>query len=189
MNPLERAQILHAQADALIAELRLAEIFAPHGGLFRTGSYLLDLLAYPDLDLYVPPMSVAQIFAAGSQIVSHPLVRHFTFDKNSLADLPGGLFFRPIVHFGDWERPWKIDIWSIEQDIIDAKLSEVQRLRALLTPELRALILNFKDSVLTTEGRTPVLSGYRIYCAVLDEGLRQPEAIRAYLRQHGIPGV
>lgn len=186
MDPLERAALLKTQADFLLSELRLAERFAHCGGIYPTGSYFMDLLVYPDIDIYIPKISIPEIFAALLPIAEHPLVEQLVFDKMALPDLPGGLYCKPRIRYGDWERPWKMDIWFVDRHIIETKMHEMQRLRARLTPELRECIIQYKLTLINDEFRTPPFSGYFIYKAVLDEGLEEPEQIRGYLVENGI---
>ena len=50
----------------------------------------------------------------------------------------------------------------------------------------REVILLAKDALITPGGRTPSFSGYPIYCAVLDEGLRELDDIKDYIEAHGV---
>jgi hypothetical protein len=113
-------------------------------------------------------------------------VSQLVYEPSRDPDLPGGLYLKTRVAQGDWGRPWKIDIWFLDDITIERKLGDMLRFHARLTPALRALILNYKQSILTPELRTPMGSGYWIYRAVLDDGLRDFKDISAYLRSHDI---
>jgi len=63
------------------------------------------------------------------------------------------------------------------------------RIRAALNDDSRRIILEIKHALLTSEGRTPMLSGLRIYEAVLFRGLRTVEQVRPYLKSRGVAGV
>jgi hypothetical protein len=72
--------------------------------------------------------------------------------------LPKGGYW--CFHLIDGEKAeWKVDLWSVP----------------------RVFILK-----ITPAGRTPPLSGYPIYCAVLDEGLTEMEDIKDYIPAHGV---
>ena len=186
LSPLERAERLRQEAEWVMGTVRLREVFAPYGEVCVAGSCFLDLMAYPDIDVYVPPLSVEQLFRAGAQMAECPLVTHMNFEKGTLPDLPGGLYLKPRIQYGDWGRPWKIDIWSVRQDIIQVKMSELQQFKAALTPELREQILSYKNAILTADKRTPMYSGYFIYKAFLEEGVRDFQEVTRYLTEHGI---
>ena len=145
MNVIERARSLRAEANSVMEHVELAAIFEPYGGIFPTGSYLLDLMMYPDIDVYVPPMTIEQIFTAGARLAACPLVHEVIFSKTDLPNLPGGLYLKPRIDYGNWGRPWKIDIWSIDWDLIDEKLAEMGRIAAALTPELGERILDISS--------------------------------------------
>jgi hypothetical protein len=114
------------------------------------------------------------------------LVQQVVFEKGDLPSLPGGLYLKVRVEYGDWGRPWKLDIWSIHTALIEEKQHEMERLRQKMTPEFRKQIILYKDSLITTENRTPMFSGYFIYRAFLDEGLSDPIQVTQYLVKQGI---
>jgi hypothetical protein len=187
IEPLQRAALLKTEADRLLEHLGLAEMLQRASGRVDfTGSYLLDMMAYPDIDVMAGRASIEQVFAVGAQLARRPGVIELVFQPSRDPDLPGGLYLKPRVAWGDWGRPWKIDIWFLEEVIIERKLSEMRRFQAGLTPELRSLILSYKQSILTAERRTPMGSGYWIYRAVLEDGLRGFDELSAYLRAHQV---
>ena len=55
-----------------------------------------------------------------------------------------------------------------------------------MPPELREMVVDYKLSILTDEYKTPSFSGYYVYKAVFDRGMRDYGEITAYLRENGI---
>lgn len=188
MSPdlLERAACLQREAAELMQAIRLMEALQPTGEIFFTGSYFLDVMVYPDLDLYVPMTSIEKIFAAAGQMARHPIVTRVTFENEEHAILPGGLYLNLRVNLGDWGRLWKVDIWWLDETLIHEKIQVMQRFKQLLTPDLREQIIRYKASLITSLGRTPQFSGYFVYKAFLEEGLRDPADVSAYLVANGI---
>jgi len=166
--------------------IRLMEALQSSGEVFLTGSYFLDLMVYPDLDLYVSMTSIANIFAAAGQMASSDRVIRVTFENEEHSILPGGLYLNLRVNIGDWGRPWKVDIWWLDKKLIQEKKEIMQRFKQLLTPDLREQIIRYKASLINSAGRTPQFSGYFVYKAFLDEGLRDPAEITGYLVANGI---
>ncbi len=185
-DPVERSRRLREEADLVLAEVSLYSILSPYGQIVFTGSYFLDLMMYPDIDLYIPSVSITQLFEIGARLASAEKVFQVVFEKSTTPDLPGGLYLKPRIAYGDWGRPWKIDIWSLDDAVIEEKMRDMVRWREILTERLRAQILAYKYSVLTALHRTPMYSGYFICRAFLDEGLSDFGDVTRYLIDNGI---
>jgi len=187
MLPLERAAKLRQEADIVLGLIKLYDILRPYGKVFTTGSFFLDVMIYPDIDLYITKVNLEQLFHIGAQLARSEHVTQVVFEKTDDPVLmPEGLYLKPRVNYGDWGRLWKIDIWSLEETVIHEKMVDMRRFQAKMTPELRQQILNYKLSILTAQKRTPVYSGYYIYQAFLDKGLTNHESVTQYLVSNGI---
>jgi hypothetical protein len=186
MDALERANKLRQEADQIIQLVRLHEILMPSGEVFFTGSYLLDVMVYPDIDLYIPKVSIDQVFGFGAQFGRLDPVSQVVFERSNDPSLPDGLYLKLRVAAGEWERPWKIDIWSLDEAVIAQKIEPMTRFKQRMTPELREKIICYKMSIINSAHRTPMYSGYFTYKAILDEGITDPEEIRRYLIDNGI---
>jgi len=187
MLPLERATKLRQEADIVLGLIRLYDILRPYGKVFTTGSFFLDVMAYPDIDLYITKVNLEQLFHIGAQLARSELVTQVVFEKTDEPVLmPEGLYLKPRVNYGDWGRPWKIDIWSLEESVILEKMVDMRRFQAKMTPELRQQILDYKLSLLTSQKRTPKYSGYYTYRAFLDIGLTDYASVTQYLVLNGI---
>jgi hypothetical protein len=185
-DPLERSAALRQEADFILQEVRLHEILGPYGRIVPTGSYYLDIMIYPDIDLYISKVSIAELFAIGGQLATCDMVYQVVFEKSRTAGLPGGLYLKPRIEYGQWGRPWKIDIWSLDDKVIDQKMVDMLRFKQKMTAEVKERILRYKYSILTASHRTPMYSGYYICRAFIDEGLNDFEAVTHYLVEHGI---
>jgi hypothetical protein len=186
LDALDRARRLREEADLILRLLHFADVVGPYGRVVPTGSYYLDLMAYPDLDLYLSAVSVEQLFQIGARLAESPLVVQVVFERATEARLAGGLYLKPRIRYGDWGRPWKIDIWSLDDARIDELIEPMAGFKDKLTRELREQILRYKVSLLNSQFRTPKYSGYWIYRAFLDEGLADPRLVTDYLVAHGI---
>jgi hypothetical protein len=186
MTPIERSAKLKVEADELIREIKLHELTKHIGKMTPTGSYFLDLMMYPDIDLYLPPATPRQLFEIITHLVENNPVTRINFLNRGQGPLKEGLYVKPVIAVGEWDRPWKIDIWSVNQSVIDEKNAELNSYKTKMTPDQRELILNYKYAMLTPEGRTPMFSGIYIYRAVIDLGLQTFPDITKYLRDHSI---
>jgi len=187
MLPLERASLLRHEADVVMDLIGLHDILCKVAKVFPTGSYLLDVMVFPDIDLYISPVGIPLLFEIGAQIAHCELVTQVVFERSDdLILLPGGLYLKPRIRYGNWGRSWKIDIWSLDDDIISSKMAEMEHFCSRLTPELRQKIIEYKLSIMTAQLRPPAYSGYYIYKAFIDEGLVEFESVTRYLTGHGI---
>ncbi|OGO63507.1 MAG: hypothetical protein A2029_13275, partial [Chloroflexi bacterium RBG_19FT_COMBO_47_9] len=186
MLPLERAAKLRQEANIVLGLVRLYDILRLYGKVFPTGSFFLDVMAYPDIDLYLTKVNLEQLFHIGAKLARCNLVTQVVFEKtDDPVNLPNGLYLKLRMNYGDWGRPWKIDIWSLDEKVIMDKMTEMRHFQSRMTPELREQIINYKLSVMTTQKRTPVYSGYYVYRAFLDEGLTDSDGVTQYLISHG----
>lgn len=186
VDPLQRSARLKQEADFILQAVNLYAILQPYGRTTPTGSYYLDLMIYPDIDLYLSPLSVEALFAIGGQLATCEMVFQVVFEKSQTARLPGGLYLKPRIRYGEWGRPWKIDIWSLADESIDEKMAEIHRFKQAMTAEIREQIIRYKYAILTENQRTPMYSGYHICKAFIDEGLTDFQAVTAYLVEQGI---
>jgi hypothetical protein len=186
IDPLQRSARLKEEADFLLQAVNLYKILQPYGRITPTGSHYLDVMIYPDIDLYLSPVSVEELFAIGGQLAACDLVFQVVFEKSQTARLPGGLYLKPRIRYGEWGRLWKIDIWSLADELIDEKMAEIHRFKQAMTAEIREQIIRYKYTILTASQRTPMYSGYYICKAFIDEGLTDFQAVTDYLVEQGI---
>lgn len=186
LTPLERADKLKAEADQLLQDIQLEELCREIGKPMPTGSYFLDTMVYPDIDLYLPPATPTQLLKIGAYLAENHPVTRVNFLNGGSGPLKDALYIKPVIAAGDWERPWKIDIWAVEELFIAEKNAELLRFKEKMTPPLRELIIEYKYSILNEEYRTPMFSGYYVYQAVFDHSMRDYGEITAYLRENGI---
>lgn len=161
-------------------------LLSRYGRVVPTGSYYLDVMVYPDIDLYISEISIGDLFDIARQLAENESLRAIVFEKSDDASLPGGLYLKARVAYGNWGRPWKIDMWSLAEDVIEEKMRDMVYFKEKMTPELQEQIIEYKTSVLTRKGRTPMYSGYFIYKAVINEGISDPMQITKYLIKYGI---
>jgi hypothetical protein len=186
MNPIQRAARLRQEADRVLQEVGVPQILLPYGRVVPTGSYFLDVMVYPDVDLYLSKVSIEQLFQIGGKVAQSARVVQVVFERSRTPQLPGGLYLKARVGYGDWGRPWKIDIWSLDEALIEETMRPMHVFKARMTPSLREQIIRYKVSVLTAQHRTPMYSGYYIYKAFIEKGLSQPDEVTQYLVEHGI---
>ena len=186
MTASERSAALLKEADELLDFIRLRDYCACIGEIIPTGSYFLDLMMYPDVDLYLPMTTSENILAVAAQLLRLDCVQRITLQKGTEGDLKDGLYLKPVIERGNWERPWKIDIWSLPESVIQKKQAVLIDYKERMTAEHRDRILDFKLRLLTQEGRTPMFSGIHIYKAVIDHDVQDLGQVILFLKENGI---
>ena len=146
----------------------------------------MDLMMYPDVDLYLPPTTPESLLRVAVELSKYDCVKKMNYLRGGPGPLKEGLYLKPIVAHSNWGRPWKIDIWSLPTALIDKNQSELIELKSRMTSKHRTLILKLKHQLLNEEGRTPMFSGIFIYKAVIDHGLQELRAISQFLRDNDI---
>ena len=107
MGPEERARALRKEADEVLELIHLHKHCASIGPITPSGSYFMDLMMYPDIDIYLPPTSVQGMMALGARLAEYECVKELKLLKGwaEEEDLADGLYLKPVVAHGHWERP------------------------------------------------------------------------------------
>jgi hypothetical protein len=186
MNPEERSLILRQEADEVLDLIDLSRLAAPIGPLMPTGSYFMDLMMYPDIDIDLPLAAPEKLMGIGVELSKLECVKKLSFLRGKDGPLKGGFYLKPEIEYGDWGRLWKIDIWSFPAPILEKAQTEIADLKGRMTLAHRAIILDTKYRLLNDEGRTPMFSGIFIYRAVINLGMTEQAEIETYLTENGI---
>jgi len=113
---------LRSQADKMIAETRIMDVLAKHGQVSAIeGSYLYELMMYPDLDIgLIAEVVTKQDFAnLLSDLAAHPAVRGLSANDTisfnlSKRPMPKGYWIGIDIPFEN-DR-WGIDCWLQQTD-------------------------------------------------------------------------
>ena len=183
---------LQKEADALLKNKALWQVFSGKGKIHIAGSTYLDLLIFPDLDIYfetTETFNILEIFAqAAKNLIVIKEVTSIELEKDLHKrypkQVPEGLFLQYRINNGN--RLWKVDIWAVkDQNILNAKMKESAGFKAKMTPDQRKLILEAKYKLMLPFGRTPIGSSYLVYKAVLEKGLKTVDELITYVRDQG----
>ncbi len=189
----EVANELQKEAKDLLDIKSLWSSFISNGKIHVTGSTYLNLLVFPDLDVYYeifdPKINVIEIFAeAARHFIGMKEVTSFQLEKELNKrypnKVPEGIFFQ--YRFNNGKRLWKVDIWAIaDRKVLENKMLELKKFKEQMTEEQRKLILFTKHKLAKPFGRSPAFSSYLVYKAVLEKGINDVDQIIAYIRNQG----
>jgi hypothetical protein len=189
----KRAEELRVEATSLLDELPWIGQMRQLGSIRPVGSYALDLMAWPDLDLHwVLPenLPVEKAFSRLLEaLIPDPGWRKANF-RNFLGDFkpqwPRGLYLGCEVKSPCSDRIWKIDIWVQSSAVMEAGWRFLDDIAVRITPAKRRLILEAKQLLMGQEGRVPKMGSFYLYQAVCHEGLEDWMDIQRFLIDHGV---
>lgn len=192
-NPIDVADELEREANGIILDRGLDSVLRDHGKVFYKGSYFLNVMTWPDLDIDLvirpDPYSVDAFFELGKELAQFQGVWGMHF-RNCISHphdrLPKGLYWGMRMDRVDSDGHWKVDLWAVDEQCLEEDRAEAEHLLRTMDSDRRKLIIEVKHSLLTPEGRSPMLSSYHVYQAVLVKGLRKKKEIAVYLERQGV---
>ena len=162
----------------------IGTLFAGVGPPITTGSYVSGLMAWPELDVMVlggPDFSPDDVVALLGRAVSLPGLTGFDYRDERGDRSPTGERRDERYHVNVRLGEWRIDlsIWLYDDHI---NVTEWHReLAARITEEERLAVLRIKDVWHRRPEYPDEVSGLEIYTAVLEHGVRTPEAFGVWL--------
>jgi hypothetical protein len=167
------------QAAAAVVLPSLDPLFTGVGPPIVTGSFVSGLMVWPDLDVMVqagPDFTPHDVLAMLGRALSLPGLTGFDYlDERSM----------------DWRdqryhvvlalQEWRIDlsIWLNDDHVSATRFHEA--LKESLTAEQRITILRIKDEWHRRPEYPDEVSGFEVYTAVLDHGIRTPAEFGSWL--------
>lgn len=193
LTPLDIANKLHKEATQLIHQQQIIEILGQGAEVIFTGSYHLNLMAYPDIDIYLKVDEPQHLLAymgqiAATYIQNKDCIRVKVEKQYHIENpyLPKGLFLSLKFPNTAWKLPWKFDIWVLEDDYLQTMCAKTKKMEHVLTPEIRELIVNLKQRWMNEKGKMAAMASHTIYEAIFSHQLTQESDIVAFVLQQGI---
>ena len=180
MSLESRQTELQESARAVLASL------APLGPLMPTGSFVSGLMVWRDLDVMLlggPGFGPQDVLDLLGHVVRIPGVTAFHYTDEREARSPTGERRDERFHVAITLGEWRVDlsIWLYDDHASVTRFHT--ELAGRLTPEQRAAVLAIKDVWHRRPEYPDEISGFEIYQAVLDHGVRTPEEFAAHLGQ------
>lgn len=173
MDLIQKSEDLKKNAELVIGRTKINELLGKLGKVTFVGSYALDLLYRPDIDIFVQNKDCSRDKAV--EITKVFLDSGF-FQTVGFADWseqqpPNGVtgFYWELIYYGD-RYQWKFDIWyTAIEDIktIDVTRRIIEKLQN--NPNARQQILQLKDKYFDGVKYRDNMNGTKIYEQVLGE--------------------
>lgn len=170
---LKRSEKLQAQARAVVARLRVRELWEQVGTVYHVGSSRFGLMTARNIDfeVYVQRPDVRAGFAIMAEIAAVPEITGIQH-HNLLDTSDPGLYWR-VDYRAEDETLWDFDIWLVPFDHPHAGMADAfaTAMERVLTRESCLAILALKAALAARPGAEHVRS-IDIYRAALEGGVR-----------------
>jgi hypothetical protein len=176
------ADLIARQAELQAAGARMLDTIRPLlsdvGRPLVTGSFVSGLMVWPDLDVMVlaaPDFRPEDVLALLGRALALPGLTAFDY-----ADERGNgpdARYHVVLRVGEWRID--LSLW-LEHDHAGVTAYH-EGLRSSLSDELRLVILRIKDVWHRRPEYPDEVSGFEIYTAVLDHGVRTPAQFGEWL--------
>ena len=185
---------LQAEATQVLAELDLGRRFADVGPVLVVGSYLSGLMCWRDLDVCLlagEECSPSDVLELLKPMVKLPGFVGLTDRDERGERCPTGEARDERYHvpfdLDAGQGRWRIDLSVWLFDLHAHVAAWHTRLRDTITDEQRLAVLRIKDVWRRLPSYPDEVSGWEIYTAVLDDGIRIPEQFARWLVANGFP--
>jgi hypothetical protein len=186
---LRESEKVKAQATKILEESGVIEILQSYGEVKIGGSYALDTMLRPDIDLFVVTgkHDWEKVLQIQTKIMRTKYFREFDFvnwvdfeDKN--LETVKGYYFQPWVPKGG--QLWMIDIWLItpEYDETTKTTEHFKKLLEQSDESKKTAILEIKEAMRQGKKYVKGVDGRRIYQAVLEGGITTPKEFETFLQ-------
>lgn len=192
LSPKEIALKLKQDVDEIIQSEHIHTLLSKSAELYYSGSYLLDCMVYPDVDIHlrVSQGDAFEVLAecAHYYMAQAPRCSRIKMEKAyhlQHAYLPKGVFLGLKFNEELYKSPWKFDIWVMEEGL-DEHLEKMANYQRYMTETKREAILTLKHQFITPAGRSSKMGSHHIYDAVLYHGVQDYLELSEYLKSKDI---
>lgn len=189
MNELEELNFtIIAEADKILHDHGLLKILEKYGNPVLTGSYVLGLMTWRDLDIYLETddITVSEFFKLGEEIAQslNPVKMHFRNEYiGNTQGNPKGLYWGIYTIIPDFPEEWKIDVWAIDTDQVNELQKQVNILQSRITEREREAILLIKNHFCRHPAYRKDFTSTDIYNAVIEDGITTTYDFSKWLKE------
>ena len=159
------------EAEEILKNTELIDMLAVFGIPHVVGSYAMDLMYHPDIDIVVETddSRTASMGALKALVEKGEFekIEYGNFVKFPRANRPEGYIL--VLKTTRGEVRWEIEVWFLPDATKEE--NDVSRIRALLTPESKRIILEFKQQVQEKNISKHKVSSSDIYHAVFENNV------------------
>lgn len=188
MTPKEINYAISQEANGILYTLGLRSILEKYGKVHPTGSYVLGLMTWRDLDIYIDNKDIteADFFRMGSDIAGVLKPGKMNYRNEFIRQTPGlptGLYWGVYTDIIDRET-WKIDIWALDSIQIACLMESLNKINSKLDGEKRESILDIKSQLCHHPEYRKSFKSVDIYDTVIGSGVRDIDEFKKWLQKN-----
>ncbi len=190
MHELEKLNsTIMNEANKILYDQGLLEILGKYGTPVLTGSYVLELMTWRDLDIYLESndMTEVRFFELGRDIALCLKPRRMQYRNEFVGKTPGlplGLYWGIYITGLDFPEEWKIDIWALDSQEMELCQEEFDDLRSRISIDDRPAILTIKHQFCQYSEYQRSFSSVDVYRAVIEEDIKSIEEFARWLEKN-----
>ncbi len=190
MNELEKQNLVIVnEANKILYDYGLLEILGKYGNPVPTGSYVLGLMTWRDLDIYIETdeMTESRFFRLGGEVASalKPQRMHYRNEfLGKTPDLPVGFYWGIYASGLVSPEEWKIDLWAIGSEQRKSFQKSMDELRASIDEKCHLVILEIKDHYWRHPEYRKKFGSVDIYRAVIEEDIKSVREFAKWLEEN-----
>ena len=178
--------LIRKEADNILYEKGLLSILKRFGTPHITGSYVLNLMTWRDLDIYLETENITEenFFKLGAEVneMFNPVKMSYRNERiTKTKGLPVGLYWG--IYLGNERKgAWKIDLWAVDKNECGQRLKFCDEIEAKLTPSSREIILAIKSECWQDPDYRRLYSSQDIYEAVFSGQAKNIHEFKEFLK-------
>ena len=188
---VKHSRLLHQEASDLLNKEGLLPILRSFGATRVIGSYALDMMTWPDIDISMKlpnDQNVDLFFEIAKKIATKFQITKMSYSNHFIRNFPGfdhGLYWGIRLCYA--EREWKIDLWGYSDADYQTHIAEFDALHRQLQRADRTAILRIKHVICQhPDYRGNVYNSVAIYRAVLEDEVESVDEFKAWLEKNHI---
>ena len=188
MDELEKLNsTITSEANKILYDRGLLGILGKYGNPVPTGSYVLGLMTWRDLDIYLETneMTEKRFFQLGEEIALglKPQRMHYRNEFiGKTPNLPVGFYWGIYIISLDFPEEWKIDIWAIDANQTTKLQKELEDLKSKIAKNARPIILKIKNHFCKHPEYRRTFTSMDIYHAVIEEDIKSTKEFSKWLQ-------
>ncbi|OGH47816.1 MAG: hypothetical protein A3A51_03875 [Candidatus Levybacteria bacterium RIFCSPLOWO2_01_FULL_39_10] len=187
---LKQQEELQYEGQEVLGELKINEQFSKLGKIVIGGSLISGLMTWRDIDIGVEVENMPSkndLSNLFTSLLSNSKILQLNYSDNTeLINLhhPKGIYFG-IKYQKEKEKIWKIDLWFISPEDNQQSIEDLKWLQQKITQETKMIILSIKNEIDTDPRYKKSIFSIDIYKAVIENGVKDLEAFKKYLKGTG----